>query len=194
MSAPPIGMMISAPNTNDASASNQNAARASLPANQTTTTMIASARPRLIACRAGKMIGAPLMRPESLRNAMTDPVKVTAPIAVPSDISTRLAPWMWPMVPMPNAFGAYSAPAATSTAAMPTSEWNAATSSGIAVIGTRRAITDPMPPPQAMPSTTNTQDPNPAGGWEARVVSTAMTMPAMPNILPRWLDSGLDSP
>jgi hypothetical protein len=29
---------------------------------------------------------------------------------------------------------------------MPTSEWNAATSSGIDVIGTRRAITAPMPP------------------------------------------------
>jgi hypothetical protein len=40
--------------------------------------------------------------------------------------------------------------AATSTAAMPTSEWNAATSSGIEVIGTRRAITAPTPPP--MPS------------------------------------------
>ena len=40
---------------------------------------------------------------------------------------------------------------------MPTSEWKAATSSGIDVIGTRRAITAPMPPPMAMPPITSTQ-------------------------------------
>ena len=38
---------------------------------------------------------------------------------------------------------------------MPTSEWNAATSSGIEVIGTRRAITAPTPPPMARPNTTS---------------------------------------
>ena len=52
------------------------------------------------------MIGAPLMRPESFRNAITEPVKVTAPMAVPIDISIRLAVWMWPTEPMPNAAGA----------------------------------------------------------------------------------------
>ena len=52
------------------------------------------------------MIGAPLMRPESFRKAITEPVNVMAPIATPSDISTRLAVWMWPTVPMPNAAGA----------------------------------------------------------------------------------------
>ena len=52
------------------------------------------------------MIGAPLMRPESFRNAITEPVKVMAPMAVPSDISTRLALWMWPTEPMPKAAGA----------------------------------------------------------------------------------------
>ena len=35
---------------------------------------------------------------------------------------------------MPNACGAFSAAAATNTAARPTSEWNAATSCGSAVI------------------------------------------------------------
>ena len=55
------------------------------------------------------------------------------------------------------AAGAFYAPAATSTAAMPTSEWNAATSSGIDVIGTRRAITAPVPPPIAMPIPTSAQ-------------------------------------
>ena len=55
--------------------------------------------------------------------------------------------------------------AATSTAAMPTSEWKAATSSGIAVIGTRRAITAPMPPPMAMPRMTRSQAEKLAGTW-----------------------------
>ena len=63
---------------------------------------------------------------------------------------------------------------------MPTSEWKAATSSGIAVIGTRRAITAPTPPPSTMPPTTSPQASAPAGGCEASVVSTAMVMPIMP--------------
>ena len=43
------------------------------------------------------------------------------------------------------------------TAARPTSEWKAATSCGIAVIVMRRAMTAPMPPPMAMPTTISTQ-------------------------------------
>ena len=77
---------------------------------------------------------------------------------------------------------------------MPTSEWNAATSSGIEVIGTRRAITAPVPPPMARPTTTSVQAPKPAGGWAASVVSTAIAMPIMPNMLPRRLVSGFDRP
>ena len=145
-------------------------------------------------CRPGSVIGAPLMRPESFRNAITEPVNVMAPMATPSDISIRLWPWMAPSTPMPNAAGAYSAPAATSTAAMPTSEWNAATSSGIEVIGTRRAITAPMPPPSAMPTITSTQALKPAGGCAASVVRIAIAMPIMPSVLPRRLVSGLDRP
>jgi hypothetical protein len=76
---------------------------------------------------------------------------------------------------------------------MPTSEWNAATSSGIAVIGTRRAITAPMPPPMPMPSATRIQE-VPAGGCEASVMPTAIAMPSMPNMLPWRLVAGLDSP
>ncbi len=52
------------------------------------------------------MIGLPDMRPESFKKAMIEPVKVMAPIAVPSDISTRLCVWIAPGVPMPNASGA----------------------------------------------------------------------------------------
>ena len=57
-------------------------------------------------CRAGSRIDAPDMRPDSLAKAMTEPVKVTAPMAAPKDISTRLATRMLPGAPMPNASGA----------------------------------------------------------------------------------------
>src|ERR1700682_2976780 len=77
---------------------------------------------------------------------------------------------------------------------MPTSEWNAATSSGIEVIGTRRAITAPMLPPMAMPSTTSTQARPSAGGWPASVVAIAIAMPIMPKKLPWRDEAGLDSP
>ena len=45
----------------------------------------------LMTWRPGSMIGLPLMRPESFRKAITEPVKVMAPIATPSDISIKLA-------------------------------------------------------------------------------------------------------
>ena len=77
---------------------------------------------------------------------------------------------------------------------MPTSEWNAATNSGIDVIGTRRAITAPMPPPIASPRITSTQATVPAGGWAPSVVKMAIAMPRMPNRLPRRLVSGCDRP
>src|SRR6202051_1765178 len=77
---------------------------------------------------------------------------------------------------------------------MPTSEWNAATSSGIDVIGTRRAITAPMLPPMAMPSTTSNQARPSVGGWLASVVATAIAMPIMPKKLPCRDDAGLYSP
>ena len=49
---------------------------------------------------------------------------------------------MWPSGPvMPKSPGDRKAPTATNTAARPTSEWNAATSCGIAVISIRCATT-----------------------------------------------------
>jgi hypothetical protein len=66
----------------------------------------ASASTMLMMWRAGRMIGAPLMRPLSFRNAITEPVNVSAPIATPSDISIRLEAWMLPRAPMSNAAGA----------------------------------------------------------------------------------------
>jgi hypothetical protein len=67
---------------------------------------MAIASAMLMACRAGRMIGAPLMRPDSFRNAITEPVKVTAPMATPSDISTRFGLWIVPTPPMLKAAGA----------------------------------------------------------------------------------------
>src|SRR6185369_4540775 len=77
---------------------------------------------------------------------------------------------------------------------MPTREWKAATSSGIEVIGTRRAMTAPMLPPMAMPRITSTQARPSAGGWLASVVATAIAMPIMPNRLPWRDEAGLDNP
>src|SRR5215210_3551628 len=77
---------------------------------------------------------------------------------------------------------------------MPTSEWNAATSSGIDVIGTLRAMTAPMEPPIATPRITSTQPTPSAGGWAASVVTTAIPMPIMPKKLPCRDDAGLDRP
>ncbi|MND05871.1 hypothetical protein D3C83_269040 [compost metagenome] len=68
--------------------------------------MIAAARMMLMTWRAGRRIGLPDIRPSSFRKAMTEPVKVTAPMAQPSDISIRLAPWISSPEPMPKAEGA----------------------------------------------------------------------------------------
>src|SRR5579859_7333062 len=77
---------------------------------------------------------------------------------------------------------------------MPTSELNAATSSGIEVIGTRRAITAPMLPPIAIATITRSQAMPSAGGWFASVVATAIAMQIMPKKLPWRDDAGLDRP
>jgi hypothetical protein len=63
---------------------------------------------------------------------------------------------------------------------MPTSEWKPATSSGIAVMGMRRAITAPIAPPTAMPPMIIAQVSAVCGLATASVVSTAIAMPAMP--------------
>ena len=119
------------------------------------------------------------MRPDSFKKAMIEPVKVTAPMATPSDISTRLAVWIGARRADAEGFRRIKAAAATSTAARPTSEWKAATSSGIAVIGMRRAITAPMPPPIQPPKIIAQVSPV-SGLATASVVSTAIAMPVMP--------------
>src|SRR6516162_862360 len=106
MSAPPIGMMMSTPKAKAASARSQKPAWLPARTSQMINKTIASASAMLMAWRAGRMIGAPLMRPDNLRNAITEPVNVMAPIASPSDISMRLALWMAPTAPMSNEAGA----------------------------------------------------------------------------------------
>ena len=50
----------------------------------------------LMRCRLGSRIGALRISACSLAKAMIEPVKVIAPMMVPSPISTRLSPLMLP--------------------------------------------------------------------------------------------------
>ena len=81
---------------------------------------------------------------------------------------------------MPKASGAFSAAAATKTAAKPTRLWKAATSCGIAVMAMRRAMVAPMVPPMAMPPMMSPQLKAPSGPATPSVVAMAMAMPIMP--------------
>ncbi len=99
----------------------------------------------------GSTSGAPLMRPDSLGKAMIEPVNVDgADGDAERHFNQAAGSVMAPRVPMSKADRRERRPRPPrSTAAMPTSEWNAATSCGIAVIWTRRAITAPTAPPIA---------------------------------------------
>ncbi len=80
---------------------------------------------------------------------------------------------------------------------MPTRLWKAATSCGIEVMATRRAITAPTVPPTATPPTIRPSVRGSSRPWLNRVTSavpTAMVMPIMPLRLPAWLVVGDDSP
>jgi hypothetical protein len=90
MSAPPIGMIMSTPSTRAMMVINQKSSALPERTRPKMKNTSASASAMLMMWRPGRMIGAPLMRAESFRNAITEPVKVSAPMATPSDISTRL--------------------------------------------------------------------------------------------------------
>ena len=92
-------------------------------------------------------MGEPDIIPLSFKKAITDPVKVIAPIAAPKDISIRLAILIFPSEPKLNTSGLRKAEIATKTAAKPTKLWKPATSSGIAVIGILYAMKAPIDPP-----------------------------------------------
>ena len=87
--------------------------------------------------------------------ALTEPVKVTAPMKAPSASSMRLPPGISPPLgAIEKAQGSTTAATAMNTAARPIMLWKKATSSGILVISTRLAIKVPMPPPITKPPST----------------------------------------
>ncbi len=149
--------------------------------------------PAFSGCWNLKVIGVPFISACSLAKAMSEPVKVTAPMARPRDISISDSVWMWCGVPMPKLCGPFSAEAATNTAARPTSEWKAATSWGSAVILMRRAAMVPMVPPMAMPRMMR-KTPLPNMPPCAKVAIMAIAMPAMPIWLPRRDVVGCERP
>ncbi len=150
---------------------------------------------RLSQCWPGNTIGAEenrrnfLPSPASLPKAITEPEKVIAPTKVPMKSSSLLP--VGSGAATPKAPGLFTAAIAISTAAMPTSECIAATSSGICVISTRRATKAPMLPPTSIASRIAARLPR---DTTASVTSTAMPMPTMPNRLPRRAITGEDSP
>ena len=80
---------------------------------------------------------------------------------------------------------------------MPTRLWKAATSCGMEVMATLRAIMAPMPPPTTTPARIRPMVRGSSRFWlhrVTRVVPTAMAMPIMPLRLPAWLVAGLESP
>ncbi len=111
--------------------------------------IMAMPRARLTQCWPLKTTGALRILPESLPKAMTDPEKVIAPMKVPMNSSALCSPVSGECNPI--ASGLFTAATAMKTAARPTSECIAATSSGICVICTRRATIAPMTPPTTMP-------------------------------------------
>jgi len=128
-----------------------------------------------------------LPRPASLPNAMIEPVKVTAPMKVPMNSSIRLPAGIG--TSMLNADGSLTTANAMSTAARPTSECIAATSSGICVICTRLETMMPMTAPTASAPIARS-----IRRLTASVVRMASAMPIIPNRLPRRALSGCDSP
>ena len=146
---------------------------------------------RFTMCWPPNTIGAPLMRPDNLKNAITEPENVIAPTNVPMKSSSLLPAGIDSpaALTMPKARGLLTAAIAINTAARPTSECMKATSSGMAVICTLRATTAPMAPPSAMPPIIITQF-----LVSVSVTDTAIAMPIMPNRLPRREVSGDDRP
>ena len=110
MSAPPMGMISRKPirkaSTVSATISGSVSAGPVAMANSAVSTTIAASVPRLMTWRAGSRIGEPLIRPDSLAKAMTEPEKVIAPMAMPRPISTlETAPIPPSVVSRPNAPG-----------------------------------------------------------------------------------------
>ena len=203
MSAPPMGMISSTPSSSPRAMTSTMSIQLWLCQKPKTKKAAASPSTALSACWPLNCTGAPWNRrnlylPLSLPKAITEPVKVTAPMKAPSASSTRLPPGMAPpLAVMAKAQGSATAATAMNTAARPIMLCMKATSSGILVISTRCAMTAPAVPPTSRPSSTQPRPnalPPASCTMSAAVVSTAITMPAMPNRLPRMDVVGCDSP
>ena len=153
MSAPPMGMMMSTPITNDSASMAKNAFQLPVAMNTRPSPTVAKPNTKLSLCWPANCTGAPWNRrnlylPESLPNAMTEPLKVMAPMAAPKNNSSRLpAGIACPLAAMLKAHGSATAATAMNTAAKPIMLCMKATSSGILVISTRLAISVPAVPP-----------------------------------------------
>ncbi len=198
MSAPPMGMMMSTPMTKASASMAKKAGQLSLKAKARPRPSRARPSTRFTGCWPAKVTGAPWKRrnlylPLSLPKAITEPLKVTAPMAAPRKSSKRLPVGMGrPLATMPKAQGSATAATAMNTAARPIMLCMKATSSGIFVISTRCAMRVPAPPPTASPTRTQTMPCQCV--WplksenctiSAPVVTTATAIPAMPKRLPR---------
>ncbi|MNW05583.1 hypothetical protein D3C71_2018470 [compost metagenome] len=95
MSAPPMGMMISTPITKASASIAKNAVQLSVATNSRPSPSVNRPSARLSQCWPANCTGAPWNRrnlclPESLPNAITEPLNVMAPIAAPRNSSSRL--------------------------------------------------------------------------------------------------------
>ena len=138
-------------------------------------------------------MGEPDIIPLSFKKAITDPVKVIAPIAAPKDISIRLAILIFPGEPKLNTSGLRKAEMATKTAAKPTKLWKPATSSGIAVIGILYEIKAPIDPPI---NNKIIKYKNPVEKFPTETIVTPMAnaIPIIPNKFPCLEVSGEERP
>ena len=169
---------------------------------------VAKPKTKFNLCCPANCTGAPwnsrnLYLPESFPNAITEPLKVIAPMAAPKNNSKRLpagigAPFS---KPCSKAWGSATAATAMNTAAKPIMLCIKATNSGILVISTRLAMTVPAVPPTSKAPKTHAIPDTPSWPiWEASftikaaVVTTATAMPTMPKTLPRIEVVGCDSP
>ncbi len=87
MSAPPMAMTMWMPNSSASTVMIMSGTRplpcADCSTNWTPYQIQPSRMSRLSQCRAGRISGLPLILPDSLPNAMTEPENVTAPIRTP---------------------------------------------------------------------------------------------------------------
>ena len=101
MSAPPIGRISRNPKASDSSDEEPEEAGRLGHHEQHDQQDQQHAEPGIQQMLAGEDQRRPVTSPCSLAKATIEPVKVIAPIVSPIAISTRLAPWIAPRMPMP---------------------------------------------------------------------------------------------